>query len=286
MYIFIRSSLLSRIQLIAAFSARSPVPTILSIEFKRILQFFFRLINNILILIFYVDFGTLCWVMRMSAINECNNSVTAVQQLVLTNSATIPDDKLEMFYKWIRSQCQYLEKEQFPFVVTQANIPRRLSISTYNYFQSSISTLLSTYYVLSGIEYVRNSTAMFDEDATAIYCKLFLNPRSVVWIDFGFNIGKEFGGKHPAIILKNINNDVLIVAPVSTNVDNRHTASDTVITFSQRDVFNLPSLRDRFTNITRITPVSVYRLDVTSKVGSISKTKYQELIQKISNYYY
>lgn len=47
----------------------------------------------------------------------------------------------------------------------------------------------------------------------------------------------------------------------------------------------MPSLRARFTNITRITPVSVYRLDTTSKVGSLKKEKYQELLQKIKSYY-
>jgi mRNA-degrading endonuclease toxin of MazEF toxin-antitoxin module len=35
---------------------------------------------------------------------------------------------------------------------------------------------------------------------------------NVIWVEFGFNIGCEFGGKHPAIILKNIGED-LIVAP-------------------------------------------------------------------------
>lgn len=50
-------------------------------------------------------------------------------------------------------------------------------------------------------------------------------------------------------------------------------------------MYNMPSLRARFTNITRITPVSVYRLDTTSKVGSLKKEKYQELLQKIKSYY-
>lgn len=126
---------------------------------------------------------------------------------------------------------------------------------------------------------------MSDTDATSVYCNSYLSPRNIVWVDFGFNIGNEFGGKHPAIILKNLNNDVLIVAPVSTNVNNSHVASNTVITFSGSDMYNMPSLRARFTNITRITPVSVYRLDTTSKVGSLKKEKYQELLQKVKNYY-
>ncbi len=38
---------------------------------------------------------------------------------------------------------------------------------------------------------------------------------NVVWIDFGFNIGNEFGGMHPAVILKNFSND-LFVLPISS----------------------------------------------------------------------
>lgn len=36
----------------------------------------------------------------------------------------------------------------------------------------------------------------------------------VVWIDFGFNIGNEFGGKHPSIILRRIKDSVFVV-PIS-----------------------------------------------------------------------
>ncbi|MBQ7902085.1 MAG: hypothetical protein IJ365_09020 [Clostridia bacterium] len=32
---------------------------------------------------------------------------------------------------------------------------------------------------------------------------------SVVWIEFGFNIGAEFGGKHPAIVLRKTSSSVL-----------------------------------------------------------------------------
>ena len=38
---------------------------------------------------------------------------------------------------------------------------------------------------------------------------------NVIWLDFGFNIGNEFGGVHPAVILKNFDNDLLVV-PISS----------------------------------------------------------------------
>ncbi len=38
---------------------------------------------------------------------------------------------------------------------------------------------------------------------------------NVIWLDFEFNIGNEFGGMHPAVILKNFDNDLFVV-PISS----------------------------------------------------------------------
>ena len=38
---------------------------------------------------------------------------------------------------------------------------------------------------------------------------------AVVWIEFGFNIGNEFGGRHPAIILRKTGKSVFVV-PLSS----------------------------------------------------------------------
>ena len=45
--------------------------------------------------------------------------------------------------------------------------------------------------------------------------KILLNIGNVVWIDFGVNIGNEFGEMHPAVILKNFDKDLFIV-PISS----------------------------------------------------------------------
>ena len=78
--------------------------------------------------------------------------------------------------------------------------------------------------------------------------------------------------------------DVLIVAPVSTNT-NGVQASNTVITFYPNEFYRMPSLRHRFTNITRITPVSLIRVDLDSQIGSVKTTKFNEILAKIKNFY-
>ncbi|MBQ5363327.1 MAG: hypothetical protein IIU63_08265, partial [Clostridia bacterium] len=62
-------------------------------------------------------------------------------------------------------------------------------------------------------------------------------------------------------------------------------ASNTVITFTPQELYNMPSLRHRFTNITRITPVSLIRVDLDSPIGSVKTQKYNEILTKIKNFF-
>jgi hypothetical protein len=47
----------------------------------------------------------------------------------------------------------------------------------------------------------------------------------------------------------------------------------------------MPSRRKRFTNITRITPVSILRIDASSKPGSLNVIKFNEINTKLKNYF-
>ncbi|MGI6359970.1 MAG: type II toxin-antitoxin system PemK/MazF family toxin [Acholeplasmatales bacterium] len=210
----------------------------------------------------------------------------AIKSLNKLNNSALNLKTLDSYFEWVELHSNLIIKEQMPFTVKEKNIPRSLTIDTYNYLCKYQSNILNIYYYLNldSNKYVRNNNVMNDQDATDIYCSLFLKPRNVVWINFGFNVGKEFGGKHPAIILKNLNNDVLIVAPVSTNINNKK-SSGTVITFEANEMYSMPAYKKRFTDITRIIPVSVHRMDKNSRVGSVNSYKFNEVINKIKKYY-
>jgi hypothetical protein len=75
--------------------------------------------------------------------------------------------------------------------------------------------LIDKYYNLStdGSYYFKKKVFKVEQtDKLLMLHNLVLIRGNVIWVEFGFNIGCEFGGKHPAIILKNIGED-LIVAP-------------------------------------------------------------------------
>lgn len=46
---------------------------------------------------------------------------------------------------------------------------------------------------------------------------------SVVWVEFDFNIGNEFGGRHPAIVLRKTDNSIFVVPLSSQEPDEKKT---------------------------------------------------------------
>ena len=210
--------------------------------------------------------------------------ISLLSELENVSSSSILTSTQDKFYSALETQCKLLQCEQKPFTVTSASIPATLSINDFVFYSRYISAELGRCYVKTATDYSLVSSGISDSDATKIYCAIYLQRRNVVWIDFGFNVGREFGGKHPAIILKNIMNETLVVLPVSTNKSGK-VGNDTTIVFSPTDLCSMPSIRDRITYINRITNISVYRVDVTSPVGSLKEDKFEEIITKLNNYF-
>jgi len=90
-------------------------------------------------------------------------------------------------------------------------------------------------------------------------------------------VGREFGGKHPALILKNTK-DTLIVLPLSSQPPNN---SD--INVQIDNVYGLP-LKLRWGNVLRITPISIIRIDFNSPIGSVKNDILKEVSNKVKIY--
>ena len=86
---------------------------------------------------------------------------------------------------------------------------------------------------------------------------------AVVWIEFGFNIGDEFGGRHPAIILRKTPSSVFVV-PLSSQEPNKkksyHVRVDRVYGFTQMV---------RWTNVLKLQSVSIQRVDTSASIGNV-----------------
>ncbi len=88
----------------------------------------------------------------------------------------------------------------------------------------------------------------------------------VVWVEFGFNIGEEFSGRHPAVVLKNGGKTLLVLPITSKQPTDKQLASKTYIELGR--IYNFKTMR-RWVNIFNINPISIERIDFTKPKGNI-----------------
>lgn len=94
----------------------------------------------------------------------------------------------------------------------------------------------------------------------------FIRRTYVHWIHFGFNVGKEFGGHHPAVILS-VKGDSVFVLPLSSGSIPEE-KKDKPYCVEIPHVFDLPPMK-RWGNVYRIVCVSKMRIDFFSKHGRV-----------------
>ena len=122
---------------------------------------------------------------------------------------------------------------------------------------------------------------------------------NVIWLDFGFNIGNEFGGMHPAVILKNFDNDLFVV-PISSKKPPEYLKieqdlEDKKITeeeFKKRkkditEIIELPKINGfrnmlRWARITRMKKISMLRVNFSGTIGTLNGSDMDSIAEKIS----
>lgn len=91
-----------------------------------------------------------------------------------------------------------------------------------------------------------------------------LKRAQVVWVDFGFNIGKEFGGKHPALILRVTSNyQSLLVLPIDGGTDDENIINKRRKKGYWFEIEHICGMKcmSRWANVHRITEISSIRVD-------------------------
>ena len=182
------------------------------------------------------------------------------------------------YFGWIRKKTEILREEKI-FSIPHKIIPNKITLRDYNYLRPDKRAIVDNYYKhdTSTGAYVINAkkTALSLQDAETLIHSLVIKRGKVVWVNFGFNIGHEFRGKHPAIILKNTKS-VLIVILLSSQPSNKPE-----INVEVKNVHGLPH-RPRWANILRIVPISLLRVDFNSPIGDVKGDILSEISSKIS----
>ena len=204
----------------------------------------------------------------------------ANKEIIDILNAADPSDSAKIsnitkYLQWQKIQHRLYAKESLPLDIPQKIFKNQISVFEYNRH----SSVLNNYYYKSGNVYIKKKGTISYQDALYLLKNMILISGNVVWVSFGFNIGREFGGFHPAVILKSLG-DCLMVAPLTSGVKDSNNQK-------QIDVSRVYDfeIRDRYTDVTRIEPISIYRIDLNNKIGNVHRTKLNEIKSAIINYW-
>lgn len=164
---------------------------------------------------------------------------------------------------------------------------------------TALKKVIDTNYILKKNYHIFDNQNISFDDTMLIMRKILFKRGNVVWIDFGFNIGNEFGGMHPAIILKNFDKDIFVL-PVSSkkpieyekiekdfeegkiSEEECNKRKDKITEIVQLDKIIGFKEMIRWANITRIRKVSILRLNFSGTIGRIDGKDINTISNKIS----
>lgn len=214
-------------------------------------------------------------------VNQSFKDMTAVLQnhfscIDLNNSEQI---KLaNEYYKWTKLKTDLIMNEK-SFHIPASALPNTIKLSSFQWLKPEKQSIISNYYNFDTLsqQYVISvkKSSVPEPDVELIMRSLVLIRKTVIWVDFGYNIGTEFGGRHPAIILKNLK-DSLVVIPLSSQEPKKMDYSVKV-----DKVYGFPEM-PRWANVTRIIQVSLSRVHL-EKIGDVKPAVMQEISAKLKS---
>jgi len=180
------------------------------------------------------------------------------------------------YYKWTSLKTNLILNEK-AFQIPASALPNVIKPSAFKWLHNDKQAVVSKYYQYDKAtdKYVIavKKSIVPEPDIELIMRSLILIRKAVIWVDFGYNIGTEFGGRHPAIILKNLK-DSLIVIPLSSQMPK---TMDYNIMVDK--VYGFPEM-PRWANVTRITQVSLSRVHF-EKFGDVKPAVLKEIREKL-----
>lgn len=131
----------------------------------------------------------------------------------------------------------------------------------------------------SYVTWLLNKTNMVSDEKTFVVDPEKLPKRGeVYWIDFGFNVGSEFGGRHPAIVLRS-SGGMVIVLPLST----QKPYPDQMKSGVYVEVDYVRNFKDcrRWVNVLNLTSFSLQRVDFSSNHGHVNGSVLDKINESI-----
>ncbi len=210
----------------------------------------------------------------------------------------------KLYFSWIKDKTEKIANEKddnyiYKNIVKYSLHNFKIDDFSYKKANKALKKIIDNNYILKKNYRIFNNPNISFDDTMLIMRKLLLKRGNVVWIDFGFNIGNEFGGMHPAVILKNFDKDIFVL-PVSSKKPIEYekiekdfkegkitqeeckNKKDKITEIVQLD--NIIGFKEmiRWANITRIRKVSILRLNFSGTIGRIDGEYINAISSKIS----
>ena len=210
----------------------------------------------------------------------------------------------KLYFSWIKTKTEKVinEKDKNYIYINVVNytLPNYVITQyTFNKSNKVIKNIIKKNYSFRENKYTFNNTKISFDDVKLLMKYVLFKRGNVVWVDFGFNIGNEFGGMHPAVILKNFDNDLFVI-PISSKkpveyVKIERDLKDKKITEDEcqkikesiTEIIELSKINGfrnmlRWARITRMKKISMLRVNFSGTIGTLDGNDMDKIAEKIS----
>ena len=189
-----------------------------------------------------------------------------------------------LYFTWIRDKTEKIENEKDEEFIYNNMIQYTLKnykIDKYTYerLDKKLKNIVNNNYILKNNNYIFNNINISQSTILLLAKKILFKRGNVVWIDFGFNIGNEFGGMHPAIILKNFNSE-LFVLPVSSKIPKEYIKIEQEYKNGKITFEECEKKKSKITEIIQID--SIYRFKNMIRWANITRMKKVSILMVLS----
>lgn len=210
----------------------------------------------------------------------------------------------KLYFTWLRDKTEKVINEKndnyiYRNVITYTLPKYVITQYIFNKSNKTIKNIINRNYNYKENKYTFSNTEISADDVKKLMKYVLFKRGNVIWLDFGFNIGNEFGGMHPAVILKNFDNDLFVV-PISSKkppeyVKIEQDFKDKIISEEEcqkqksaiTEIIELSKINGfrnmlRWARITRMKKVSILRVNFSGTIGTLDGSDMNAIAEKIS----
>ena len=169
----------------------------------------------------------------------------------------------KLYFTWIKDKTEIIENEKdenyiYTNVIKHTLPNYVITRYTFNKANKNAKSIIKANYTFKDNKYTFNNTNISVEDTKTLMKYVLFKRGNVVWMDFGFNIGNEFGGMHPAVILKNFDKDLFVV-PISSKKPTEYARIEKDLEDGKINIEECKKQKDKITEIIELEKINGFR---------------------------